>query len=653
MKKNVTTSLVRSNWSYLLMALLMTILFGACAPEGVINKTKYQGEKITNTCDSFKEEIDALISSNSNTAELVVAEYDNGDIDSYYLEPGQYEIKDGFLNWRFSGDIEYEKYLNKGIAIHVSASFEALDHLKEMEKTKSGELGMLVVDRAYYDANKEPAFMYKMDIKDNVRALEGKQIKLKFTVVKYNKKGVIKKVFCESDEVPLGPVTPACCSSQPWEKADPASIISIPSINIVDEKYKYRGFTGDLDLIFPMGSVVFDKEKLSGAIQDYIKRYEQKGYSVTDVSLKGYASLGGLEAKNQKLSERRAKAVYEDLVAALDNPSLNISYAGMGEDWERLILLTKASALDDQEKKAVLEIANGSGSNDEKEAEMRKLPFWESLVEQVIVNTRHTFVTFKFDYMPDKMYVEYYPAKLPVTSDELVKIAEETMIIGSYKKGSNVKQGLKVLDILIGNNKKANLFAMRSTYQFARNDSRAAIADIDKALSLDGANKQYVMASLAYKTKYAGSYSLEERMGMMNQYNDYTVKYPDNIGLLFNRTVMMDKIGFISGALAEYDKLLEGIDPDAAALNNRGVAKLKTMRTTEAEADFLAALDRDNTLAEGYFNLALIYAYRGMTIKTVEHLEKAIRNDPTYKDRIFNNPAFRFMKDSNKFDKFR
>ncbi len=89
------------------------MVFGACTPEGVINKTKYNGEKITNTCDSFKEEVQAIMDANSNTARLVVAEYDNSDIDYYYLEPGQYEIKDGMLNFRFIGDLEYEKYLTK------------------------------------------------------------------------------------------------------------------------------------------------------------------------------------------------------------------------------------------------------------------------------------------------------------------------------------------------------------------------------------------------------------------------------------------------------------------------------------------------------------------------------------------------------------
>lgn len=637
---------------FLFLGIIATFIFTSCTPEGVINKTKYQGEKITNTCDQFKEEVDALMSANSNTAQLVVAEYDNTDLGYYYLEPGQYEIKDGMLNWRFAGDLEYEKYLHKGIAVHVSASYEALDHLKGMEKTNSGDIGMLVVDRAYYDAHKEPVFMYQMPISGSEEAIEGKQIKLKFTVVKY-KKGKIKKVFCNSDEVPLGPVSPACCTFQPWDKANPSSVISMPEVDIQDENYKYRGFTGTLDLIFPMGSVKYDTGILSSAIQDYIRKYQEKGFQVTSINLDGYASLGGVEAKNIELSERRAKAVYEDLVSSMKDSTLNIQYAGRGEDWERLVLLTKASALDAQEQGEVLAVANGAGTNDEKEAEMRKLSFWEKLVEEVIVNTRHTFVTFKFDYMPDKMYVEYYPSKMPVNSDELVRIANETMVIGAYKESDNAKAGLKVLDILIGNNKKANLFAMRSTYRFGSDDVTGAIGDIDQALSLDGGNMQYAMASLAYKTKYAGTYSLDERLNMMTQYNDYAVRYPDNSGLMFNRAVMMDKIGYISGALAEYGELLEGAEPNAAQINNRGVAKLKTMRTTEAEADFMAALQKDNTLAEAHFNLALINAYRGMTNKTVQHLDQAVMHDASFKKMIFSNPAFRIMKENPKFDKFR
>ena len=640
------------NRSYaMLLGAIVVLAFSACTPEGVINKTKYNGEKITNTCDSFKEEMQGIISANSNSAKLVIAEEDNADVPYYYLEPGQYEIKDGNLNFRLAGDLEYEKYLTKGIGITIMASYTSLDHLSSMEKSKSGEIGSLLIDRAYYDAHKEPVFMYAIPVGGDAKDLNGKQVKLTFMVAKY-KKGKLKKILCNSKEVPLGPIGPACCTFQPWDGADPQSVIAMPDVKINDENYKYRGFTGTLDLIFPENSVKFDQNLLTTAIKDYIKKYTDVGYKVSSISLEGWASLGGQEARNQELSERRSKAVYDDLRKSIPDSMVEMTSAGRGEDWSRLMLLTKASALNGEEQQAVLNIANGAGTNDEKEAEMRKLAFWKKLVDEVIVNTRHTFATFKFDYAPDKMWVEYYPSQMPVISDELVRVANETMTVGSYKEGTDSKKGMRVLDILIGNNKKPNLYAMRSTYQFGSNNFQAAIKDIDDALALDQNNMQYALAALAYKTKYANNYTLDQRLEMMDQYNDYVVRYPDNKSLYFNRAVMMDKIGYISGALAEYSELLDGATPNAANLNNRGVAKLKTMRTTEAEADFMAALDKDNNLAVGYYNLALIYAYRGLTGKTVEHLQKAIDRDPTLKSRVGSNPAFAVMKNSPSFAKF-
>lgn len=637
---------------FLYLFVATSLLFAACTPEGVINKTKYQGEKITNTCETFQEDIQQIINSNSNMSQLVVAEYDNSDFDYYYLDPGQFEIKDGMLNFRFAQDLEYEKYLTKGVAVHVAASFKSMDHLSSMESPNEGNAGMLVVDRAYYDAHKAPVFMYSIPL-TNDADLNGKQISLVFSVVKYKKNGDIKKVFCNSVEVPLGPVTPACCTFQAWQKASPQSVIEMPEVRIVDETYRHRGFTGTLDLIFPMNSTKFDKEILTKAIKDYISKYEAQGYKITTINLEGYASLGGKEDFNQKLSEKRAAAVLEDLQKSLKDSTIAITSSGRGEDWDRFSLLTKASGLTGEEQSAVMAIVNTGSSNDEKEAELRKLKFWEKLIDEVIVNTRHTFVTFKFDYAPDKMYVEYYPSQMPVISDELVKVASEKMVVKQYSEGENVKKNLRVLDILIGNNKKPNLYAMRSTYKFAQNNFREAIEDIDMALSLDQSNKQYALAGLAYKTKYADSYSMDERMGMLDSYNDLVQQNPGNKALYFNRAVMMDKVGYISGAMKEYSELLNGTEATAANLNNRGVAKLKTMRITEAEADFLDALDKNNQLAEAYYNLALIYAYRGLTNKTVEHLDKAIMYDESLKGNIFSNPAFSVMKNTPKFDKYR
>lgn len=618
----------------------------------MINKTKYNGQKVTNTCETFTKEVNQIVNANNNSASLAVAEYDNSDFDGYYLDVGQYEIKDGMLNCRLASDIEYEKYCKKGVAIHVTASYNALDHLSSLESPASGDIGMLVIDEAYVAAHKAPFFMYSIPLSGD-QDLNGKQISLKFSVVKYDKKGKIKKVFCDTQANPLGPVKGACCTYQPWENAAPTSVVEMPDVKIDDEKYRYRGFTGTLDLIFPENSAKFDQKILSEAVQNYIQRYQSLGFKVTSINLEGWASLGGKEEMNQKLSDKRAQAVYDDLKKALADSTISMTSAGKGEDWDRLKLLTKTSALSGEEQQAVLSISNDGTSNDEKEKQMRLLPFWKKLVDEVIVNTRHTFVTFKFDYAPDKMYVEYYPSSMPVISDELYNVATKEMIISKYKSGEDPKKGLKTLDILIGNNKKANLYAMRSTYYFGGNDFRKAIEDIDQALKLNGSNSQYAMASLAYKTKFASSYSLEERMGMLDQYNDYVQKYPDNAGLAFNRAVMMDKVGYISGALTEYSELLEGREPSAANLNNRGVAKLKTMRLTEAEADFMAALEKNPRLAEASFNLAAIYAYKGLTNKVIENLDKAVMNDPTLKEAIWENAAFSVVRENPKFDKYR
>ena len=99
--------------------------------------------------------------------------------------------------------------------------------------------------------------------------------------------------------------------------------------------------------------------------------------------------------------------------------------------------------------------------------------------------------------------------------------------------------------------------------------------------------------------------------------------------------------------------LPEGEEATAANLNNRGVAKLKTSRLSEAEADFKAAIDKDANLAHAYYNLAIVYAFRGLTDETVKHLDDAIRLNADLKSSIMTDGAFVVMRETPAFDKFR
>jgi len=633
------------------LSLLSVLLVFTACNKNVINKATVDGQKITNTCDSFKEDINALMQANANKSTLVVAQNDNTEFTNYNLEPGQFEVKNDTLCFRLMQDLDYRKYMTKGIGIHVNGKYRAQEHLKEMEQTPEGTIGMLLIDKAYYAANSNPFFLYKMPVDGNI---SGKSIELTFSVVKYSK-GKIKKVFCNTVEAALGPIEPACCNDVPWEYSETSSVIQLPDVKIPDQKYRYKGFMGFMDMFFAMNSDVTNKVEMQQVI-NRVQTFDSLGYKVTTMDIKGYASQGGTEDYNLKLSDRRVKAAQKDLEKFYkDKPTLTIEAKGYGEDWDRFEKFTQTSgSLSQEDKAAVLAVYQEAITADQKEEKLRTLACWDSLVSSVLQYCRHTFVNFSFEYKPDMMYTENYATATPVLAPELLNnVALKQMTIGKFKSGEDIQKGLKILNLLLNNNKKPNLYAMRSTFYFGNNDITNAIKDIESALALDKTNTQFAMTSLAYKTKIASSYTINERIALLEQYNEYAATMPGDKALAMNKTVMLDKIGFITGALAEYENLMKG-EESASAFNNRGVAKLKTNRFSEAEADFMEASEKDAKLSEPYFNLALVYAYRGLPEKTMASLDKAIQINPKMKGLVASNPVFNVLFTNNaEFGKYK
>jgi tetratricopeptide (TPR) repeat protein len=635
------------------LGLLGLAVLAGCKQPGLINKTKYEDKKYVNTCDQFDAEVNALVDANGGATVLRLAQYDNTQFDYFFLEPGQFAIAGDTLYFRLINDIEYGKYLHKGVAVHVNTYYASQPHLAEIESDPSGVFPPMIIDQAYYAANKEPFFVYKVFVG---KKITGKQISIDFSVVKYDKKGALKQDYCNSLSVPFGTLEPACCTSEPWEATSTQSIVQVPDLEIADESYRYKGFRGTLDLIFPMESVKYDEKKLLDAVENYIANYKKLGYDVTSINIDGYASQGGTVEYNQNLSERRVAAVREGLMANLPSAAkVSITAAGRGEDWDRFRLLVEgAPSFSPEQRQALLDITDSPASPDEKEAKLRKLPYWKTLIDEVLQHCRHTFITFQFKYTPDNMYVEEFASELPIHAPELSDVANKKMTIGRYKPGGDAKTGLKVLNVLIDDNanKKANLFAMRSTYHFGLNNVQKAILDIEAALDDDKNNVQYAMAMLAYKTKFADNYTLGQRVQLLNDYNTYVAKFPGNRTLFFNRAVMMEKVGYLSGALAEYDALMGDGNNVAVGANNRGVAALKSNRLVEAQAHFLDAIQLDSKLAEPHYNLAILFAYKGLTSKSIEHLDTAIKLDPALKAQVCGNPAFEIIRQNPKFDKF-
>jgi len=631
--------------------ILFALLIGSCKPPGFINKVKYKGEKYINTCETFTNDIQKLIKENSNQSELRVSQYDNSDFDYYYLDPGQFEIKADTLYFRLVKDLKFAQYLYKGVAVHVNARYKVLDKVQYLDETTDGELGTLIIDEAYYNKHRKPFFIYKIPLTEPV--LEGRQIFLSFGVVKY-KKGELNKVFCNTIETPIGFALPACCNAMPWEATKIQSAVDFPTVDVPDETFYYAGFRSEIDLTFANGEFEYTDSIASITLKPYFDKIKELGFALESVDIKGYASPTGQEEKNRELSVKRAQKVKDAVVRITGVSPAAAKSSGLGEDWSRVTqALQSSAAISPTDRDKALKIISKDGTNDEKEAKLRKLGSWEVMKEQVMGKARHAFVSMSFKYAGDKMTMQRYEKMLPLDSKEIEKVAKTTTTATAYKKGINEGAELKKINTLLRDYAKANLYAMRATYHLGKNDVNTALEDLKKASQLDRANKQYPAAIQGYKLFFVDTYTFEERQALYEEYNKLAEQNPSDEDIFFNRAILMDKIWYVNGALNEYEKLFEGRNPTAANYNNRGVARLKANKLTAAENDFLKAIDMNDKLAEAYFNVAIIYSYRGLTTKTMDNLDKAIAIDEKFKELIFNNPAFSVMAEDPLFDKYK
>ena len=391
-------------------------------------------------------------------------------------------------------------------------------------------------------------------------------------------------------------------------------------------------------------------------IQSNIKDFEGMTYNVSYLDITGYASPGGTVKYNQDLSEKRANSVMEGLKALNGTlEGIKMNSVGKGEDWDRVRLLTLVSSLNQAQQQEVIAIVEDDAlADDEKEAKLRKVKFWDTLVEEVLVKARHTFTFMDFEYKGDKQTLERFTERQPLASQDLRDIASTVIEARPYADAGNPEAGYETIDRVLTKKASPNLYAIRATYHLAENDYAQAIEDLEKAGRFRGQQAPlYEMAVQGYKVLFSDSYTFEERKKL---YTDMTKLSKDNPGdraVFFNRAVLMDKIGYTDGALQEYKDLLNGYEPTAAQLNNRGVARMKANRITEAMSDFEAATTKDANLAEAWFNMAAASAYQGYTRKTMEYLDKAVKLNEKYKELIFNNPVFSVISEDPRFDKYR
>lgn len=629
---------------------IIACLLIACQPEGFINKVKYQDQKYLNTCETFSAEMAELSKNNNQRNQLIVSRYEHKE-GAYHLEAGQFEIKRDTLIFRLNKDIDYGRYLDKkGTAIVVNASYKAVERIKDLETTTEGIVGKLVIDKAYYEKNRTP-FYYKILLKNT--NLDGKQLFLTFSIMRFSpKKKKAPEVFCNSQNIPMGKISPACCTANAWENTGLQSVIDFPEVCASAESYnRFKNFTGTIDVSFAERDYPIPDSMATNLIQEYIEKYAKLHYRVARAYIKGYTSPIGPDSINLQMARLHAEIVKQGLfLHNANNPQLAIAAEGFGEDWNRISEMLPKSSFSLEEQIQIYEVLRLSISNDGKEKMLKVLSLYPKFKDEILAASRHTFVVLQFEYAGENETLQAYENILSLMSDDLQEVASDSFSIYPYTLGTDIKTALKNINEMLTYKATANLYAMRATYFLALQETENAIEDLKRAKALDKGNALYDDMIYGIEMQAIEEMSFEEQLTMLEKYAHLLKENPENEKIYLSNLALMDKVGNVSGALAEYQRIKE---KNALHFNNQGVSRMKTYRLTEANEDFLNALRKDDKMAATYFNLAVLYAFRGYTNLVIYNLEKATTLDPSYKKRIFDNPAFAMMANDPKFDKFR
>ncbi len=175
----------------------------------------------------------------------------------------------------------------------------------------------------------------------------------------------------------------------------------------------------------------------------------------------------------------------------------------------------------------------------------------------------------------------------------------------------------------------------RARLRLEQSDTVNAIADIDKALSINkNAINAYIMrADIAINR----GDSLERAVSDM----DEAIRLqPHMAGLYVNRAYLRYRLDDFFGAMADYDYAIE-LDPiNETAIFNRSLLEMETAANDKAlvDLDRIITLNPDNTRA--YYNRAIVNSLKGRNKEAIEDITRVSEAVPELPDPYFMRSQF-------------
>lgn len=410
----------------------------------------------------------------------------------------------------------------------------------------------------------------------------------------------------------------------------------------------------NVEFYFEQGrSVLRPSERNSDRGKDFAAFVADKNVTRT-VTITGTHSPEGPERINANLSQDRAAAIekwYRDMMARYDYKDMadqiNFVLKPVVEDWTEFRTMLQESDLN-VDKQQILNIINGTGSFEEKEDALQKLPSYKTIFAKIYpqLRTAKTEVLTVKEKRPNPE-IAVLSKQIGQNSTSADSLSNEELLYGATltpslsEKEAIYKAAIKKQDTWAAHN---NLGAVYLAMAAAASSDTDVKQNVDLALTqLEIANKQKANAP-EVGANMAVAYMLQgddaKALAAANAINGATGE-------------TLRKLNSVKGTLevktAAYDKALmslAGAENTAEVAFNRGLALLLKKEYSNAKTALTDATEKDSSMAKAYYALAIVGARSGNANDVTNNLKKAIAEDPSLKEKALTDLEFRDFADA-------
>ncbi|MDH5398134.1 MAG: hypothetical protein OEX02_08315 [Cyclobacteriaceae bacterium] len=366
------------------------------------------------------------------------------------------------------------------------------------------------------------------------------------------------------------------------------------------------------------------------------------------VTITGTHSPEGPERINSSLSEDRAKAIEKWYRSQMDRydykglaDSINFVLKPIVEDWNEFkTALSAYEGISSEDKSQYLNIVNGSGSFEEKEKQISKLPGYKKIFDEIYPELRSaktsilTVMEKKTDAQISVLAKQITQGQVSAdTLSEKELMYAATLTPSLDEKAAIYEAATKKSGSWNAHNNLGAVYIAQAIENASQMSALAGKAEAQLNIAANKNNTAEVSANLGSVYLMQGNYA-KAYAALLNASGLSSEDAQGVNGVKGATEIMMAKYG---DAISSESSASES----AVNLFNKGLAQLLNKDNQNAISSFEEATAQDESFALAHYGAAIAEARSNNLQGVIDNLKNAISNDPELKAKALNDLEFR------------